>query len=81
MTVTAKFSSNILSITGDTLDNTIVASRDAAGTILVKGGAVPIAGGPSTVANTVLIQAFGSDGNDSISLSEANGALPAADLF
>ena len=80
MTVTANFSSNILSITGDNLDNTILASRDAAGTILVNGGAVAIADGPSTVANTVLIQAVGQSGDDTITLDEANGALPSANL-
>src|SRR5262249_17948256 len=54
---------------------------DAAGRILVNGGAVPVQGGQPTVANTSLIQAFGQGGNDTISLDEANGALPAANLF
>jgi Ca2+-binding RTX toxin-like protein len=56
-------------------------SSDAAGTILINGGAVPIQGGTTTVANTGLIQAFGQGGNDTISLDETNGALPAAQLF
>jgi hypothetical protein len=60
------------------LDNAIVTSRDAAGQILVNGGAVPVQGGTPTVANTALIQVFGQAGNDTISLDEANGALPAA---
>src|SRR6185437_12679760 len=38
-------------------------------------------GGPATVANTSLIQVFGTGGNDMISLDESNGALPAAQLF
>ena len=38
-------------------------------------------GGTATVANTTLIQAFGQGGNDTITLNEANGALPAANLF
>ena len=50
--------------------NTITASRDAAGTILVNGGAVPIFGGTPTVANTSLIQVFGQGGNDTITLDE-----------
>jgi Ca2+-binding RTX toxin-like protein len=82
--VTSTFSSfngGILSTFGDNLDNTIVFSRDAAGKILVNGGAVAVIGGTPTVANTSLIQAFGLAGNDNISLNEANGALPAADLF
>src|SRR6266568_3620089 len=66
---------------GDALGNTIQFSRDAAGTILVNGGAVTVAGGTPTVANTAVIQALGFDGNDIISLNESNGALPAAHLF
>ena len=81
MAVTATFSSAVLSEIGDAADNTIVTSRNAAGELLVNGGAVPILGGPATVANTSLIQAFGQGSNDTIALNEANGALPAADLF
>jgi Ca2+-binding RTX toxin-like protein len=71
----------VLTVFGDSLNNQIVVSRDAAGDILVNGGAVPIQGGTPTVANTSLIQVFGQAGNDQISLNEANGALPAANLF
>jgi Ca2+-binding RTX toxin-like protein len=71
----------LLSVFGDSLDDTIVTSRDAAGQILVNGGAVPIAGGQPTVANTAMIQVFGQGGNDTITLDESNGALPAAQLF
>jgi len=81
--VTATFNpvANVLSVFGDAQNNTIVVSRDAAGKILVNSGAVAIQGGTATVANTSLIQVFGQDGNDTISLNEANGALPAANLF
>src|SRR5262245_7920481 len=79
--VTASFSAGALSVFGDNLDNTITISRDAAGKILVNGGAVAVVGGTSTVANTALVQVFGQGGNDTITLSEANGALPAANLF
>jgi Ca2+-binding RTX toxin-like protein len=81
--ITSSFNPNvgILSVLGDALNNNIVVSRDAAGKILVNGGAVPIQGGAATVANTVLIQVFGQAGNDRISLDESNGALPAANLF
>jgi Ca2+-binding RTX toxin-like protein len=81
--VVASFSpsTGILTVFGDALDNTITISRNAAGTILVNGGAVPVLGGTPTVANTVLIQAFGQGGNDTISLDESNGALPRANLF
>src|SRR5262245_3773878 len=83
MAVTSIFTPNsgTLSVFGDTLDNSTVLSRNAAGAILVNGGAVAIMGGTPTVANTALIQAFGEGGNDTISLNEATGALPAANLF
>jgi Ca2+-binding RTX toxin-like protein len=70
-----------LSVFGDALGNSIVTSRDAAGRILVNGGAVATVGGTPTVANTGLIQVFGQGGNDTITMNEANGALPAAQLF
>ena len=74
-------SAGILTVFGDNLDNNIVISRDAAGKILVNGGAVSVLGGTPTVANTALVQVFGQGGNDTITLNEANGALPAANLF
>src|SRR6195256_6008386 len=83
MAIKASFfpSARLLSEFGDSHDNTITTSRDAAGQILVNGGAVSIDGGQATVANTALIQVFGQGGNDVISLDETNGALPAAELF
>src|SRR6516165_9386162 len=83
MTIKATFSAaaGLLSEVGDSVDNTIVTSRDAAGQLFVNGGAVPIVGGQATVANTALIQVFGQGGNDTITLDEANGALPKANLF
>jgi Ca2+-binding RTX toxin-like protein len=79
--VTASFSNGVLSVFGDALDNTIAVSRNAAGTILVNGGAVQVKGGTPTVANATTVQVFGLDGNDTIALDEANGALPSALLF
>src|SRR5262245_802056 len=83
MAVTSSFSSiaQMLSVFGDNLNNTITLSRNAAGNILVNGGAVAVQGGTPTVANTGLIQVFGQGGNDVITLNEANGALPRANLF
>jgi Ca2+-binding RTX toxin-like protein len=78
---TATFNAGVLSVTGDSADNSLAVSRDAAGNILVNGGAIAVAGGAPTVANTTRIQVFGLDGADVLTLSEANGALPAADLF
>jgi Ca2+-binding RTX toxin-like protein len=58
-----------------------VTSRDAAGRILVNGGAVTTVGGTPTVANTTLIEMFGQGGNDTLSVDEANGAMPAVNIF
>jgi Ca2+-binding RTX toxin-like protein len=71
----------MLTVRGDQQDNTITVSRDAAGTLLVNGGAVQITDGPSTIANTSLIEISGLGGNDTLTLDQANGALPRADLF
>jgi Ca2+-binding RTX toxin-like protein len=81
--VTASFAAGagVLPVLGDNLDNNIVVGRDVAGHILVNGGAVSVAGGAPTVANTRLIQVFGQAGNDTIALDETNGALPSANLF
>src|SRR6266566_1860648 len=80
MAITSTFdpSTSVLTTIGDDLDNSITTSRDAAGNILVNGGAVSISGGTATVANTRLISVSGQDGNDTITLDESNGALPAA---
>ena len=79
--VTATFNAGTLSVFGDSLDNSVTISRNAAGQILINGGAVSVAGGTPTVANTSVIKAFGQGGNDVITLSEVNGALPKAHLF
>jgi Ca2+-binding RTX toxin-like protein len=78
---TATFSSGVLTVFGDSANNAIVISRDAAGRILVNNGAIAVTGGSPTVANTALIRVFGLDGQDVLTLNEANGALPAANLF
>ena len=83
MAIKASFSpgTGLLSVFGDDLADQITLSRDAAGRILINGGAVPVQGGQPTVANTALMQVFGQGGNDTIALDESNGALPAAQLF
>jgi Ca2+-binding RTX toxin-like protein len=83
LAVTASFlpAAQTLTVFGDSLDNDIVISRDAAGAILINGGAVKVFGGSPSVANTALIQVFGQSGNDSITLNEAKGALPRANIF
>ena len=83
MSITSTFNvaAGQLTVIGDSLDNTTNIDRDAAGLILVNGGAVATIGGTPTVANTSQIQAFGQGGNDVITLNETNGALPSANLF
>jgi Ca2+-binding RTX toxin-like protein len=80
-TATYTPASGTLTVIGDALDNALTVSRDAAGVIQINGGAVAIVGGTPTVANTTLIQVFGLDGNDVLTMDEANGALPRAYLF
>jgi Ca2+-binding RTX toxin-like protein len=77
----ATFSSGVLSVTGDALSNSVVISRNAAGTILVNNGAVAVVGGTPTVANTALVRISSLGGDDAITFDEANGALPAASLL
>ncbi|AWM06597.1 beta strand repeat-containing protein [Bradyrhizobium symbiodeficiens] len=81
MAVTAIFSGGILTVLGNGHNNSVVLGRNAAGTIVVNGGAIAIKGGPATVANTKLIKGFGQDGNDIITIDESSGAMPAANLF
>jgi Ca2+-binding RTX toxin-like protein len=80
---TAQFNpgTGTLSVNGDGLDNAITISRDAAGKILVNGGAVSVAGGTPTVANTALMRVSALGGNDTVTLNQALGALPKANLF
>ena len=81
MATTGTFGTGTLTVIGDAADNDIEVSRNAAGALLVNDGAVRIAGGTPTVANTALTSVFGLGGNDTITLDERNGALPAANLF
>jgi Ca2+-binding RTX toxin-like protein len=81
MAIRSSFNRGTLTTTGDALDNSIVISRNAAGQLLVNGGAVNVHGSKPTVANTNLIEVFGQGGDDIITLNEANGALPRANLF
>src|SRR5260221_4314861 len=83
MAVTAAYVpfAHTLSVFGDNLDNQIVVSRDAAGKLLVNGGAVNIIGGTPTVSNTANILMFVLGGNDTLSLNRTNDALPPAPRY
>jgi len=79
-TISAVFAGGVLTVTGDNHANTLVVNRDAAGTLLVNSGAVPITGGVSTTNNTTLIQILGLAGNDVLTVDDANGPMPPANL-
>ncbi|HZX86290.1 MAG TPA: calcium-binding protein [Reyranella sp.] len=70
-----------LSVFSDDLDNAVTISRNAAGLILINGGAVQVTGGQPTVANTAHMVVFGQAGNDMLALDESNGALPPVHMF
>lgn len=83
MAIKASFipGAGLLSVFGDDLDNAVTISRNAAGLILINGGAVQITGGQPTVANTTQMLVFGQAGNDMLVIDESNGALPPAQMF
>jgi len=63
---------------GDGADDNIVIGRNAAGSLFVNGGTVPVIGGTPTLASVRVLQLLGQGGNDSLRLDESAGALPAA---
>lgn len=81
LSVTASAANGVLTVTGDDNANAITVSRNAAGTLFVNGGAVPITGTPATVTTIQSIRANGLGGNDTLLLDDTNGALPQATLF
>jgi RTX calcium-binding nonapeptide repeat (4 copies) len=85
MAIKANFTAGLLLVTGDNGDDAITVNRDAAGQILINGGAISVQGDQPTLVNTTLIDVFGGNGNDTISLDNvappAGQALPPAHLF
>src|SRR5690242_11798870 len=83
LAVTASFSAAAgeLHVTGDDQDNVIIISRTPAGAIVVNNGAVPILGDVPTVANTNHFHIVALGGNDTVTIDESNGPLPAAAIF
>jgi hypothetical protein len=79
MAIKASFdpTTGVLTATGDDRSNTITATSDAAGNILINGGAVS---GQPTVTNTNQILASGGIGNDTISVDKSIGKI-GAQLF
>ena len=85
MAIKANFTAGLLSVTGDNGDDAITVNRDAAGQILINGGAISVQGDQPTLVNTNEIDVSGGNGNDTISLDNvappAGQALPPAHLF
>jgi len=81
--ITATFNpaTGVLVVHGDNANNVITVTRNPAGQIFVNAGGILVTGGVPTVANTSLIRIFGLDGQDTLALNEASGALPRALLF
>ena len=78
---TASFDVNgVLSVVGGPGDDLCTVSRDPFGTLLVNLGAVPITGGPATIANTALIAMQGGPGNDRLVIDTTGGPMPPANL-
>jgi Ca2+-binding RTX toxin-like protein len=77
----AKGHQRILVVIGDGRSNAIDIGRDVAGRIKVTGADAVIGGGGATVANVAKVVVFGAGGNDRIAIDEANGPMPAADIY
>ncbi|MGY8705440.1 calcium-binding protein [Bradyrhizobium sp. 18BD] len=83
MSITSVFSpvTGQLTIFGDTANNGVVISRDKSGRILINNGHVKTVGGEPTVDNTSGIDIFGQSGNDTITVNECHGPMPAVHIF
>ena len=88
MAIKVNFTAGLLSVTGDNADDAIAITRDAAGQILINGGAISAQSaqeGQPTLTNATGIVVVGGNGNDTISLDNiappTGQALPPATLF
>ncbi len=81
--ITASFSAaaGLLTVVGDSQDNTIAIGSDAEGNIMVNNGDISIAGDVATVENTTFIRALGLSGDDTITLDETNNPLPDSQII
>ena len=85
MAIKSNFTAGLLSVTGGRGDDAIAITRDAAGQILINGGAISAQSaqeGQPTLTNATGIVVVGGNGNDTISLDNiappAGQALPQA---
>jgi Ca2+-binding RTX toxin-like protein len=68
----------VLTVVGTEGADSFVVGTTANGNIVVNGGAVAIAGGTPTLANTVLVVLQGLGGDDQLVISSVGGPLPDA---
>jgi Ca2+-binding RTX toxin-like protein len=69
----------VLSVAGDTGDNSLVVGRTPSGVITVSGKAV--LDGTVTVNDVNAVRADGGDGNDTLAVDESNGPMPGTILL
>ncbi len=69
----------VLSVAGDTRDNTLVVGRTQSGVITVAGKA--ILDGTVTVNDVNAVRVDGGNGNDTLAVDESNGPMPATVLL
>ncbi|MET4258845.1 Ca2+-binding RTX toxin-like protein [Bradyrhizobium sp. S3.12.5] len=83
MSITSVFSpvTGQLTIFGDSANNGLVIGRDQSGRILINNGHVKTIGGDPTIANTNEIDIFGQGGDDTITVDEGHGPMPAVNIF
>lgn len=82
-TTSASFiqSQHLLTVLGDTGDNSISVGRDVTGVITINGVDVVINGVTVTVANVHRIVIKGGSGSDRLAIDDSNGPMPIASIF
>jgi hypothetical protein len=77
MAIKANFTAGLLSVTAGNGGDDITVTRDAAGQILINGGAISVQGEDQpTLTNTTDIDVVGGNGNDTISLEAPPAGQP-----
>lgn len=71
----------LLTLLGDADDDTLVAGRDAAGTLLLNASPVLVDGAPITLGDVLRLQLAGKGGADLLRIDESGGPMPGASLY
>lgn len=78
----ATLTRGVLTVSGDSADNTITISTDADGEILINGGEIKVRGVPQPrLDNTRRIEVLGRSGDDTITIDDSNAPMPPATLI